>query len=107
MLDKEITEVSGEEIIACLARHEIAEPHFREEFPFTLASEMGLIDATILTDMLRNIPGVFVSLNEHKNEDGNLALVDLIQESVALANSMVELLSQDSAIAVGKLQSRQ
>jgi len=68
---------------------------------------MGLIDATILTDMLRNIPGTLVSLNEQRNKDGNLALVDLIQESAALSNSMVELLDFDSASAIGKLQSRQ
>ena len=106
VLDKFNSE-SSKDIITCLARHEISITKLKDECPFTLSSEMGLIDATILADMLKNIPGTFVSLNEHRNKDGNLALVDLMQESAALVNSMVELLSLDSASAIGKLQSRQ
>ncbi len=92
VLDKFNAEGS-KDIISCLARHEISINELKDECPITLSSEMGLIDATILTDMLRNINGTSVSLNEHRNKDGNLALIDLIQESAALSNSMVELLN--------------
>ena len=94
-----------QEIIACLARHNVVVAELKSQS--ILSSEMGLIDATILTDMLTNIPGTLVSFNEHSNKDGNLILVDLIQESAALSNSLLELLNSDSASVIAKLQSRQ
>lgn len=58
--------------------------------------------------MLKGIPGTLVSLTEHKNEDGNLVLLDLIMESALNTNYLVELVGGDEGLkAVQKLQSRQ
>jgi len=49
------------------------------------------VDANIISQMLRGIPGTLVSVNERKNEDGNLVLLDLILESCLNTNLLVEL----------------
>lgn len=57
--------------------------------------------------MLKGIPGTLVSLTEHKNEDGNLVLLDLIMESALNTNYLIELVGGDEGLkAVQKLQSR-
>ena len=48
--------------------------------------------------MLRGLPGTELSLSEHKNEDGNLVLMDLILESALNTNYLVELVGGDEGL---------
>jgi len=56
------------------------------------------VDANIISEMLRSIPGTLVSLTERKNEDGNLVLLDLILQSALNTNYLVELVGGDEGL---------
>jgi hypothetical protein len=98
----------SQEILALLARHDVPSVEMKRQTPFVLLQSLGLVDANIISEMLRGVPGTEVSLSEHKNEDGNLVLLDLIMESALNTNYLVELAGGDEGLkAVQKLQSRQ
>lgn len=91
-----------------LSRHEVPSGELKPQTPFVLAEGLGLVDANIISEMLRNIPGTEVSLAEHITDDGNLVLLDLILESALNTNYLVELVGGDAGLkVVQKLQSRQ
>lgn len=48
--------------------------------------------------MIRNVPGTEVSLREHSNTDGNLALLELMMEATLITNFLVESVGKDNGL---------